>query len=203
MKKLILLLVMIGSFQSIQSQEIYFTTGKNFTDYAFKTGSDSSNNLQSGIGAFYEMGYVVPLSYEKLNYAIGLSLNEYNAIGGDATNSYTWNTEYIGIQNTLFYSFFKNDGFDVAAKAGLGVATMLYGKQEINSAFYDLSSQKEFSGFFIQPGLGFQAKYNLSGKGSLSLGYHFSKSFNLSNSTEEKLSFNTHQIQFGIHFAIN
>ena len=203
MKKLILLVGIICSLQSVQAQEIYFSTGKNFTNYAYKSSSDSSNNLHAGIGSFYEMGYVIPLSYEKLNYAVGLSLNEYNAIGGDTADTYAWNTEYMGIQNTLFYSFFKNDGFDVAAKVELGIATLLYGKQEINGTFYDLSSQKEFSGLLLQPGLGFQTKYNISGSGYLSLGYNFSKSFNLSNSTDEKLSFNTHQIQFGIHFAIN
>lgn len=203
MKKLILLLGMICSFQSIQAQEIYFATGKNFTNYAFKSDSDSSNNLQAGIGAFYEMGYVIPLGYEELNYAVGLSLNEYNAVGGDTVNTYRWNTEYLGIQNTLFYSFFNNDSFNVGAKTGLGIATLLYGKQEINGTFYDLSSQKEFSGLLILPGFGLQAKYSLSGSSSLSLGYHFSKSVNLSNSTEEKLSFNTHQIQFGVHFNLN
>jgi hypothetical protein len=35
----------------------------------------------------------------------------------------------------------------------------------------------------------------------LSLGYAYSKSLNLSNSTDEKLSFNTNQIQFGVHFT--
>jgi hypothetical protein len=34
----------------------------------------------------------------------------------------------------------------------------------------------------------------------LSLGYSYSKSFNVSNSTDEKLSFNNNQIQFGVHF---
>jgi hypothetical protein len=203
MKKLILLVGILCSLQTIQAQEIYFSTGKNLTSYDFKSNAQTTNHLHTGIGTFYEMGYVIPLSYEKLNYAIGLSLNGYNATGGDTANSYSWNTEYIGIQNTLLYSFFKNDSFDVAAKAGLGIATLLYGQQEINGTFYDLSSQKEFSGLLIQPGLGFQTTYNISESGYLSLSYNFSKSFNLSNSTDEKLSFNTHQIQFGIHFAIN
>jgi hypothetical protein len=203
MKKLALLLSIFCSFQNIHSQEVYFKTGKNFTNYTFKSDSESSNNLQAGSGSFYEMGYVIPLKNDKLNYAIGLILNEYNALGGDSANTYSWNTEYLGIQNSLVYYFLRRDRFDVAVNTGLGISTLLYGKQEINGTYYDLSSQKEFSGLLILPGFGVQGRYSITRSSYLGLGYQFSKSFNLSNSSDEKLSFNTHQIQFGIHFNIN
>ena len=78
--------------------------------------------------------------------------------------------------------------------------TLIYGKQEINGTFLDLMSQKEFSGLIVQPFLGFQTKYNILQDGYLSFGYNFSKSFNVTNNTNEKLSFNNSQLQFGIHF---
>jgi hypothetical protein len=202
MKKLLLLFVFL-SIQSIQSQEIYFYTGKNFTNYDYKDAFGTSNpQLQAGSGTFYEMGYVMPLGNEKLNYAIGLSLNEYNAIGGNSANSYSWKTQYIGIQNVLAYSLLSRGSFDVALNGGLGLASLIYGKQEINGTFHDLGSQKEFSGLIIQPVVGFKSRYNIMNDGYLSLGYNFSKSFNVTNGTDEKLSFNNSQIQFGIHFNI-
>lgn len=201
MQKLVLLSLIIASIQNLQSQEIYFYSGKNYTKYDFKdkTGT-SSPSLQTGSGNFYEMGYAMPLGNEKINYAIGLNLNEYNALGGNTFNSYSWNTQYLGVKNSISYSLFGRKSLDVALSGGLTLATLIYGKQEINGAFLDLKSQKEFSGLIVKPFVGFQTRYNILNDGYLSFGYNFSKSFNVTNSTNEKLSFNNSQIQFGIHF---
>jgi hypothetical protein len=188
------------SYQSIQSQEIYFKTGKNFTQYDYKSDTSSSPSLQAGSGNFYEIGYVMNLNNEMLKYAIGLSLNEYNAIGGNAVSSYSWNTQYLGVENTFSIAFVKKRGFEASANGGLGISSLIYGKQNINGEYLDLSSQKEFSGIWVAPKLGLTASYNVDNDIYLSLGYAYSKSFSLSNSTDEKLSFNNSQIQFGVHF---
>jgi hypothetical protein len=203
MRKLLILVVLACSFQNMQAQEIYVQTGKNFTNYDYKSGTGSSPGLQAGSGNFYEIGYVFKLSNEKLKYALGLALNEYNAIGGTAVNSYSWNTQYLGVQNTLSFAFVKTGGFEIAANGGLGIATLIYGKQNSNGQYLDLASQKEFSALWLSPKLGIQAAYNVDNDIFLSLGYGFSKSYNVSNNTDEKLSFDTHQIQFGIHFSYN
>ena len=200
MRKLLLLVVLVLSIQNIHSQEIYLQTGKNFTQYDYKSNSSSSPSLQSGSGNFYEIGYVMTLNNEKLKYAIGLSLNEYNALGGDINSSYSWNTQYMGVENTFSIAFLKKGGFQASANGGLGISTLIYGKQNLNGQYLDLSSQKEFSGIWIAPKLGLTASYNVDNDIYLSLGYSYSKSFNVSNSTDEKLSFNNNQIQFGVHF---
>lgn len=195
-----MLTLIVLSFQNIHSQEIYLQTGKNFTNYDYKSDTSSSPSLQSGTGNFYEIGYRIILNNEKLKYAIGLNLNEYNAIGGNTVSSYSWNTQYLGVQNTFSIAFLKASGLEVSANAGLGINTLIYGKQNINGQYLDLSSQKEFSGLWIAPKLGLQASYNVNNDINLSLGYGYSKSFNLTNSTAEKLSFNNNQIQFGVNF---
>lgn len=200
MRKLLLLAVIVLSIQKIHSQEIYLLTGKNYTQYDYKSDTAAAPSLQAGSGNFYEIGYSMNLNNDKLKYAIGLALNEYNALGGSVANSYSWNTQYLGVQNTFSLAFVKVRGFEGSANAGLGLSTLIYGKQNINGQYLDLSSQKEFSGIWMAPKLGIQASYNVDNDIYLSLGYAYSKSLNLSNSTEEKLSFNTNQIQFGVHF---
>ena len=202
MRKLLLALVLlVFSIQNIHSQEIYLQTGKNYTKYDYKSNSSSSPSLQSGSGNFYEIGYVMTLNNEKLKYAVGLSLNEYNAIGGDINSSYSWNTQYMGVENTFSIAFVNWKGLQASANGGFGISTLIYGKQNLNGQYLDLSSQKEFSGLWIAPKLGLTASYNVDNDIYLSLGYAYSKSFNVSNSTEEKLSFNNNQIQFGVHFT--
>ncbi|RAR70182.1 outer membrane beta-barrel protein [Flavobacterium aciduliphilum] len=200
MRKLFFLLLFVFSLTKVHSQEIYLQTGKNFTNYDYKSDNSSAPSLQAGSGNFYEIGYIMTLNNEKLKYAIGLGLNEYNAIGGSVVNSYSWNTQYLGIQNTFSVAFVKAKGFEGTAHAGLGMSTLIYGKQNLNGQYLDLASQKEFSGFWVAPRLGIQASYNIENDIFLSLGYGYAKSFNLTNSTTEKLSFNTNQIQFGLHF---
>jgi hypothetical protein len=200
MKKLLLVVVLVCSIQNMHSQEIYLQTGKNFTKYDYKSGTSTAPNLQAGNGNFYEIGYVMTLNNEKLKYAFGLSLNEYNALGGDVNSSYSWNTQYMGIENTFSIAFVHWKGLQASANGGLGIATLIYGKQNLNGQYLDLTSQKEFSGLWVAPRLGLTASYNVDKDIYLSLGYAYAKSFNVSNSTDEKLSFNNNQIQFGVHF---
>ena len=203
MKKLLILIVIMCTLQSVHSQEVYFSAGKNFTTYDYKNSSGASNtNLKSGTGNFFELGYIKPLNNEKFAYSVGLALNEYNNVGGNSVNSYTWNTQYLGAQGGFTYSILDRGDFDILPKFGLNMGTIISGKQTINGTYYDLTKEKEFSGLLVTPSLGVQVKYNLSASGFISLGYSYCKGFNLSNSTDQKLSFNTNQLQFGVHYAI-
>lgn len=203
MKKLIFLLAIFWSVENAQAQEVYFSMGKNFTTYNFKDSSGASNpNLKSGTGNFYELGYIQPLENDKFSYSLGLALNEYNNVGGNSANSYSWETQYLGFQGGITYSIIEKGDFDILPKFGINLATIISGKESINGTYYDLTKEKEFSGLLITPSLGLEVKYNLSAYGFISLGYIYCKGFNLSNSTDQKLSFSTNQLQFGIHYAI-
>ena len=202
----LLLLLVTGT---VFSQEIYFTTGKNYTKYIYKDVNLQDNpNLQSGAGNFYEVGFSNASLPKTMSYSLGLSLNDYNAIGGDSTNAYRWDTQYLGVHGGLLFKFFSLDtqsknnvGF--FAKTGLNASTIIYGKQQVNGIYYDLMDQKEFSGIIVESSLGFMVKYGIPSFGGLSIGYDFCQSLNVTNSSKEKLSFNTNQLELGIHFNIN
>ena len=200
-------IVFLVSYQAF-SQEIYFKTGKNFTKYDFKDSSGQSNSyLQSGVGNFFEIGISNPLR-NKFSYAIGFSLDDYNATGDYSNISYRWDTKYLGINSELNYSvlpssIFSNNNINFFVKTGLKGSTIIYGKQGIDGVYYDLVKHKEFSGLVLVPHIGFLAKYNIPSFGSLSVGYNYSKSLYNSNVNGEKLSFETNHIQLGIHFNIN
>ncbi|MFV8361409.1 hypothetical protein [Flavobacterium sp. LS1P3] len=197
-------IVFLLSYQAF-SQEIYFKTGKNFTKYDYRDSSGQSNSyLQSGVGNFFEVGISNPL-HNKFSYAVGFSLDDYNAIGDYSNISYSWDTKYLGINSELNYSVLpssiKNINFFL--QIGLKGSTIIYGKQGIDGVYYDLVKHKEFSGLVLVPHIGFLAKYNIPSFGSLSVGYNYSKSLYNSNVNGEKLSFETNHIQLGIHFNIN
>lgn len=190
------------------SQELYFNTGKNFTKYIYKDENLQMNpNIQSGTGNFYEVGLTKPFINEKYFYEFGLALNEYNAVGGNSASSYRWDTQYLGVHGGLMCSLLYNKNnpknLDVLLKTGLDASTIIYGKQQINGIYYDLINQKEFSGIVLQSSVGFKAKYAVHSFGALSLGYDFCQTINITNSSKERLSFSSHQLELGIYFNIN
>jgi hypothetical protein len=162
-----------------------------------------STSLKSGTGSNYEMGITKLLKSEHLSYSLGVNLNQYNAVAGDFVNSYSWNANYLGLNNSLEYSISLIGNFRMMLQGGLNISTIVYGKQTINGAYFDLTKQKEFSGLNITPYVHLAFTVPIQDLGFMSLGYGINKSFLPMNSTEEKLSITTNQLRFGIHFNIN
>jgi hypothetical protein len=204
-KNYFLFLFLIAGFQ-IFAQEVYYQTGENFTKYNFRNSELQRNpNLQKGTGDFHEIGFTKPITDKNFLYSVALSLNEYNAIGGNSANSYRWDTQYLGVKGGLAYSFFPynengTNNLDFLLKAGLRASTIIYGKQEIDGTYFDIVNHKEFSGLLLESNIGLQLKYHVSSFGFLSAGYDFCQSINVTNRTEESLSLSTSQVQIGIHF---
>lgn len=204
MRKIYLLLIAFIAFSNSYSQEVYFATGSNITTYNFTSEQGTMTTpLQSGSGSTYEMGYTRPLKNNRFSHSIGVNLNEYNAVAGNYANSYKWNTKYLGINNTINYLVPITNNFKLDIKAGINLSTIVFGKQEINGAFYDLKDQDEFSGLNFMPNAGLQLRYKINELGYFSFGYGMSRSLILFNISQEKLTTSTNQILFGIHFNIN
>ena len=203
MRKLSLLLIAIIAITNSYSQEVYFLTGSNFTKYNFSSGQGSmATSLESGTGTTYEMGYTRPLKNNRFSHTVGINLNEFNVVAGSLANSYTWNTKYLGVNNSLDFTVPLSKNFKLFMKAGLNLSTIIYGKQSSNGAIYDLKSQDEYSGLSFIPFTGVHLKYKINDLGYLSFGYGVSKSIILFNISQEKLTTSTNQILFGIHFNI-
>ena len=209
MIKKYLFLILLSSSCFVNAQELFFTTGKNFTTYNYKNALGMSNpNLRSGDGSFYEVGLDFNLnkfnSSDNLSYSVSVVYNQFNAVGGTITSNYAWNTNYLGIQNALNYTLFQNaDAFKVKTKLGVATSTIIKGEQYINNVVYNITKHEEFSGITIQPNIGVDFQYAINRNIEISTGYEISKVFNVSNSSAEELSFTNNQIHFGLHFSIN
>lgn len=202
-KKLLLLTVLLTGCLA-HSQEVYFLTGSNFTKYNFASRDRvMTTQLQSGTGTSYEMGYSQPFEQSHFSYSFAATLNSYNAAAGSSANSYQWDTRYLGGQGALSYSCPLSKSFDLSAKFGANLSSIIYGKQNSNGVLYDITKQKEFKGVLLSTFVGIQANYKFNDSGYLSFGYGYSNGINISNNTSEKLTFRTNQILFGIHYKIN
>ena len=194
------------------SQEIFFKSGKNFTDYNYKNSKGQTvSGFKNSSGLNYELGVEFFLDGEsnslesRFSYSASLTLNQFNATKGNPSNTYVWNTNYIGIQNMLYLSAITdpNGIFNLKLKAGVNTSTILSGKQSINNVHYDLKNYDEFKGVFVQPSVGMDFRLEVSRELTLNLGYSYSKAINVSNKSSEKLSFTNNQIQLGLLYSLN
>ena len=205
MKKLIFLSLLL-TIGNIYSQDLNITTGTNFTEYNYTNSSGEENpNLNSSSGSFFEVSYSVPFNNtNNFKYVLGVTLNQFNATGGDFLNNYSWNTNYLGIMSGVKYKVTRADNnIQVDFKGGFNLNKIIDGQQKINGQTFDLTQEKEFSSVGIQPFIGFEAAFFVSNYVGLTMGYSVSKNLSVSNGSPEDLSFNNSRIEFGIIIEIN
>ena len=192
----------------MKAQELYVNLGSNITSYDYDSANESDKNLEfrSGSGKNLEVGYLMHrFNKYKTLYSIGFVYNEFNAEASGYGINYSWKTKYVGIINKI--SFYFSDccyeiGLNTFLTLGFSASTMLGGEQFINNKYYDLAKNEDFSGVNLQPFAGINSQYTIANNLKVTMGYNFSKTFNLFNKSEENISFNTHQIQIGLLMSV-
>ena len=144
MKNLLVFIFLFFAIENSISQEVFFVTGKNLTTYNFKNSFGESNpNLKGGSGSFFELGFTTKTKNERVAYSFGLALNEYNSIGGNSFNHYSWKTNYLGIQTRYYYSLLDRNDLDIVPTIGFNISTLINGQQTIDASVFDLTKEKE------------------------------------------------------------
>ena len=189
MKKIILFLTIL-SFVNIQSQEVAFTVGTNYTDYSFDANDDFE---ATGMGSHFEIGYTKKIGKTKteksLGYSLSLNLNQYNASYGNMASSYSWETSYIGVRNGLDVPLLNmNNGLHLDASFGVSLSTILKGQQKINNMVYDISDHSEFCGITGWTDAGLKLSYDLKEDVKLALGYTMSENFKITGKSTQRNS---------------
>ena len=209
--KLLFMMAIFISHHAI-SQEIFFKTGSNFTEYNYKNSLGKTvSGLVGSSGSNYEFGVEFFLDStedsidSRFSYSASLCLNQFNAKSGNVNNTYVWNTNYFGIQNMTYVSVLKSREaiYNLKLKAGFNTSTILSGQQTIDNVVYNLKNYSEFKGIFIQPTIGMDFRLELNRELSMNFGYLFSKAYNVSNKSSEKLSFTNNQLQIGLQYTLH
>jgi len=200
-------------------QEIFIKTGFNSTTYDFRSAAgDRLLDFTPGIGSSIEMGMGFPMVPKKtkeelaelersyspnwLKNEVSLNLDSFNSFGGNSNNNYSWETTYGGLRNTLsFLAHFGEVEFGI--KGILGASGMLSGTQVINSSRFPLMGQDDFSGIFARRGGGVSASYPVFQRGFLNLTYTYTKSSRLGGPADQRVSFLTQSLLFGVYVQLN
>ena len=189
---LIFFLIVMSNF-SLKGQIHHFEIGKTLSQYNYTNSLGIKNkNITSltgnRLGLFFRT--------KKERSVFGFSYQEQNARGGNGSQIYLWETQYLGIQ--LKQLFPLNDKLQFALS--FGTMFLLDGKQFIDGVQIKLNDNEEFNGLWFQPG--FEISYLIVRLQGLSLrfNYQLGPSFKVGDQGREKLSFLNHH--FGIQFNL-
>ena len=190
MKKYILFGFMLTA-TSLSAQNVFFETGMNFTSYAYADNDGNSNdNIEPGTGVYVRAG-LGSIGYRS-SFSYGISLNQFNATGGNGFDLYDWKVTHLGAfaQWNRYFNDDKTFGFSAAFE----FSTMVSGKQVLGESSFKLSEYDEFKGLWVSPRFGLNYQVISSNSVLLALGYNFQIGLNITGGATESLSFNTHQL---------
>ena len=193
------ILVFLLLVQTVFSQEVYVSTGKNYTKYSTKSENPllANSNSISNPGNSYEIGLNFNRNSPVITYSVGLIFNEFNTsyvISGTAIR-YDWQTKYVGIQNSVVFDLLKSG-------TRANALQLNYGYQNANGINFQLTSNNEFNKLILQPFAGLQLGYPISEYCNFHLGYQISTT---AVGKDEGASYNyiNQNVQAGLSFSIN
>lgn len=85
----------------------------------------------------------------RLYYELGISYNQYNAIGDVQSIGFRYQTNYLGLVSGLGLSMPLGKGIGFGIKGKMLAQQLLQGTQELNSTFLDLQQDLDFNKPFI------------------------------------------------------
>lgn len=203
MKKscLVSLLLLFCYFSN--AQEVFFTHGKNLTNYDQLNTNNNSLPVDRGIGSSFEIGYKSKyIKNSSFFYTLGLSYNQFNALGKTTGLNMEWKTNYVGLNTSFNYSLIQSKRSSLSLKFGTTMQTLVYGKQQINLVQMDILNNREFSGLNIGLQSGLVYQYQINPDCGVNLGYTHMQLFNLSNSTAEKSLLTNQNVSVGFTVKI-
>ena len=74
--------------------------------------------------------------------AFALTFDQLDATGGNEFNSYSWKTNFLGLQGGVRYGLIESDrgsDFSLLANAGVTLKKLLDGTQKIDGQTFDLN----------------------------------------------------------------
>jgi hypothetical protein len=203
MKKSIVLPFLLLFFYFSSAQEVYFTHGKNLTNYEQLNINTNSLPVDRGIGSSFEIGFKSKyIKNTSFFYTLGLTYNQFNALGNTTGLNMEWKTNYVGLSSSFDYSLIQAKRSTLSLKLGTSMQTLVYGKQQINLVQMDILNNREFSGLNIGLQSGLVYQYQINPDYGVNIGYTYMQLFNLSNSTEEKSLLTNQNVSVGFTVKI-
>lgn len=218
---------LLFSFNSFGQKGWKIGIGNNLTDYLFlsskgvkadyfKLGAGSSAFISSEkpfldtsriVGGtdrksiYFQNNRFLAKVLSRLYYELGVTYNQYNALGDIQSIGFSYQTNYLGLVSGIGLSIPLGKGFGFGFKGKVYAQQLLQGTQELNATFLDLQQDSDFNKPFIFLGGSVELTKRVNNGIILFLQADNYSSYRPLISNVKNFNISTNNISFGIKFT--
>jgi hypothetical protein len=136
--------------------------------------------------------------FTHLTYDLGITYNQYNAVGDTQMMLFNYQTNYMGIMGGLGPFINLGKGLSVAFKGTASLQKILQGSQQLSNQYIDLKQEVEFNGLKIFTGYSAELIKNMNNGLSLFVQAQRTQTYNKAVAGQENLNFSALNFSFGL-----
>jgi hypothetical protein len=146
MSRFLVVLCLFSISLQLKAQVWKFEVGSNLTRYGFTNAAGNNPDFLKPSAGFH----VAILKEDKIGkwlvYDMGVTLNQYNAVGDVQNIPFSYQANFIGVTGGIGPAFAISSGLILSAKFNASIQSMYNGTQLLQNNYLDLSSDSQFSG---------------------------------------------------------
>jgi len=211
------------------SQQVKLSQGIAITDFDYTNNEGQSiGGLKSGSGLSFQVSYHkahlvdstkylinqspmdIYLAQHRrfaqvlswVNYDLGISFVQMNALGDIQQNAFSYQTDFLGIQGKLGVRIPLPFKLAINLQGIGSINKIVHGNQYLMNRYIDLTGDPQFSGVKIMMGFGTEVEKRFSDKLAGFVSYQYQQTFLPKTAGESTLNFKPSTGSVGIRFLI-
>jgi hypothetical protein len=199
------LLICIIPISKLSAQDWNYQMGLNSASFRFQSPAGiAQNSFQPDAGlqlAILRNDQLVDSSktksgfVRKLDYQVGLAINQFNSFGETQNTPFTYSSTYVGLKLGLGMKSRLGKGMSLSYSGIMQINQLILGSQKMGNQVYNLQGNKQFDR--IQWQLGGEMKFAKQMNDHTALFAYFSESWQLNTIQKDGSQFAINPVSFG------
>lgn len=199
------LLICIIPISKLSAQDWNYQMGLNSASFRFQSPAGiAQNSFQPDAGlqlAILRNDQLVDSSktksgfVRKLDYQVGLAINQFNSFGETQNIPFTYSSTYVGLKLGLGMKSRLGKGMSLSYSGIMQINQLILGSQKMGNQVYNLQGNKQFDR--IQWQLGGEMKFAKQMNDHTALFAYFSESWQLNTIQKDGSQFAINPVSFG------
>ena len=199
------LLICIIPISKLSAQDWNYQMGLNSASFRFQSPAGiAQNSFQPDAGlqlAILRNDQLVDSSktksgfVRKLDYQVGLAINQFNSFGETQNIPFTYSSTYVGLKLGLGMKSRLGRGMSLSYSGIMQINQLILGSQKMGNQVYNLQGNKQFDR--IQWQLGGEMKFAKQMNDHTALFAYFSESWQLNTIQKDGSQFAINPVSFG------
>ena len=159
------------------SQSYQVSVGSNLTNYLFvNSASTNPANMRAATGMHLSLHREAAISNDFF-YDLGISYNQFNAVGDVQNISMRYDTDFIGLGAGIGPHIKLGKTLSLVVKGRVSAVKMIHGNQLLLNRYIDLADDKQFNSIRTMYGLSLDLRKQINAQVSTFVSYQYLTSY--------------------------